>query len=172
MSIDYVELTILPSDKVITQIEYDINQKECFVCLDADNMMSIIVLECCKQHIHERCLVDWILSKSNHDCAVCRAEITNLHEIIPINKFLNFVNIILQERDISKNKIRDILIDLYGTEPLVEVFVKNMNKQESNNRFACVVPECFQIVCSNTTMCLFMILAFVLLIVYVLSFDV
>jgi|LakMenEpi03Aug12_release.lakeMendotaPanAssembly.Ray.scaffolds.fasta_scaffold82158_6 hypothetical protein len=148
---DYLELSVM-------QCDVNINSSECFVCLDFDDTMSIIVLECCKQCIHERCLIEWILSKSNYNCAVCRDEMKKLKNIIPINKFLTIVNVILQQRNIPKKDICDILIDLYGTEPLVELFIDNTDKLES-------IPRSFPIVMYS-----FIILLFLLLIVYILSF--
>ena len=153
MPIDYLELTVIQCDNTI-------DERECFVCLDFDDTISIIVLKCCKQSIHERCLIEWILSKSDYNCAVCRVQIENLRNIIPINKFLTIVNVILQQRNIPKKNIRDVLIDLYGTEPLVELFIDNTDKPES-------IPRSYNIV-----MYYFVILLFVLLIFIVIYHNI
>lgn len=158
MSIDYLELTVIQCDN------YTINEIECFVCLDFDDIISIVVLKCCKQSIHERCLIEWMLSKSNYNCSVCRVEIDNLKDIIPIHKFLSIVNVILQQRNIPKKSICDILTNLYGTEPLVELFINNTDKLESNSAFS-YISWFFPIV-----MYFIIILLFLLLIVYILSF--
>jgi hypothetical protein len=134
---DYLELSVIQYDN------YTIG--ECFVCLDFDDTMSIIVLKCCKQSIHERCLIEWILSKSEYNCAVCRVQIENLRNIIPINKFLTIVNVILQQRNIPKKNIHDVLINLYGKEPLVELFIdntENTDKPESNSIFSYIPRSC------------------------------
>lgn len=165
MSSDYLELTVVNQGSYIKiNAKGNIYQDECFVCLDTDEFESILILDCCKQKIHEKCLVNWILSKPNYHCAVCKVKIVDLSKSIPFNKFLTFLNIRLQQQDIQKDKIRDILINLYRSEPLVDVFLNDIDKTSDDNKIGWVTVLC------NLTIGVFVLLIFVLLTFYVWTY--
>lgn len=80
-------------EKNIKTEDYD----ECCVCLDIFNSNNKkFVMECCKQHLHINCYIEWILVsfKNNYNikCPVCRRELLkdDINNNISIKMLIEF----------------------------------------------------------------------------------
>ena len=78
----------LNNDKTSTDIEHKIdiletnNLLECPICFETMTQDNYIIMDCCKQKIHYKCLYDWALFKKNNLCILCRGKnniINQLH---------------------------------------------------------------------------------------------
>ena len=78
----------LNNDKTSTNIEHKIdiletnNLLECPICFETMTQDNYIIMDCCKQKIHYKCLYDWALFKKNNLCILCRGKnniINQLH---------------------------------------------------------------------------------------------
>lgn len=114
------ELDNVDSQESIELIEIQINF--CSICLNTENL-HFTKLQCCGQTIHEKCLIEWfyLQNKLNISCPICRSHITNLSQVIPIDKFLTYLNNILSDQIVYSTKIKRIVCSLYN-DPIVDCF--------------------------------------------------
>lgn len=76
-----------PNDFVLnmrTTSEFNCDVNECCICL-YELTNELILTSCCKNELHQNCLIEYILYSGYFTCPLCRQQ-TN----ISINKLLNF----------------------------------------------------------------------------------
>ena len=91
---EFVELQILSPEQA--------EQGECCVCLNT--ICDLYVeLHCCRQHIHKKCLIEWILNESNvrPKCPICRCVIYSLDSCIELKDFILVLHDILNCKNIK-----------------------------------------------------------------------
>jgi hypothetical protein len=66
------------------QIDFNCDVNECCICL-YELTNELILTSCCKNELHENCLIEYILYSGYFTCPLCRQQTK-----ISINKFLNF----------------------------------------------------------------------------------
>lgn len=106
---EFLELQILSTEQPV-----------CCVCLNTIYDLYV-ELHCCKQHIHKKCLIEWILNESNlrPKCPICRCIIYSLDSRIEMRDF------ILVLHDILNNKNITTTIDKHKLKNLSNIFFKN-----------------------------------------------
>lgn len=106
------------------------NTENCVVCLESLNTDTVL-LHCCNQSVHERCLVKWLCTRLKPKCMICRSEITA--ESLKDFKLQNFLTNLLQisyDTTLYRIEIVEILEILYPYEPLVDtLFVNSFVKE-------------------------------------------
>lgn len=109
---EFLELQILSSE-----------QHQCCICLNTIYDLYV-ELHCCKQHIHKKCLIEWILNKSKltSKCPICRAVIYSLDSRIEMKDFIFVLQDILncQNIKIDKHRLKNICESFYKNEKLFE----------------------------------------------------
>lgn len=107
---EFLELQILSSEQA--------EQYQCCVCLNTI-VDFYVKLHCCKQHIHKRCLIEWILNGSNltPKCPICRCVIYSLDSCIGIKDFIFVLQDILN--------CKNTTIDKHRLKNLSHIFFKN-----------------------------------------------
>ena len=108
---EFVELQILSPEQV--------EQGECCVCLNTISDLYV-ELHCCRQHIHKKCLIEWILNESNvrPKCPICRCVIYSLDSCIELKDFILVLHDILNCKNITT-------IDKHRLKNLSHIFYKN-----------------------------------------------
>lgn len=77
--------------EVNTIASYNSDEIVCCICLDNNNHPMYKMI-CCKQIIHQKCLLNWILNeRSKSLCPTCR-QIVNLKEYIILEELLHKIN--------------------------------------------------------------------------------
>jgi len=109
---DSLELNILSSE-----------QDECCVCLNTTDDLYV-ELHCCRQHIHKKCLIEWILNEPSirSKCPICRCVIYSLDSRIEMKDFICILQDILncQNPNIDKHRLRNICESFYKNEILFQ----------------------------------------------------
>ena len=73
------------------------NLLECPICFETITQENYIIMDCCLQKIHYKCLYDWALFKKNNLCILCRGK----------NNIINQLHINNQERNYDSDSESD-----------------------------------------------------------------
>lgn len=127
---EFVELQILSPEQV--------EQGECCVCLNT--ICDLYVeLHCCRQHIHKKCLIEWILNESNvrPKCPICRCVIYSLDSCIELKDFILVLHDILNCKNITtidKHRLKNLSHIFYKNEILFEHLFVSDNVDDIDER--------------------------------------
>jgi hypothetical protein len=98
----------------------DDESEYCCICINTiENVF--IKLKCCKQFIHEKCIIEFIININNdrYKCPICRNEI-QLCESITFGKIIDYIN--EKKINISKDKLQSVIKNLYKDIPIKDLF--------------------------------------------------
>jgi len=127
---EFVELQILSPEQA--------EQGECCVCLNT--ICDLYVeLHCCRQHIHKKCLIEWILNESNvrPRCPICRCVIYSLDSCIELKDFILVLHDILNCKNITtidKHRLKNLSHIFYKNEILFEHLFVSDNVDDIDER--------------------------------------
>jgi len=127
---EFVELQILSPEQA--------EQGECCVCLNT--ICDLYVeLHCCRQHIHKKCLIEWILNESNvrPKCPICRCVIYSLDSCIELKDFILVLHDILNCKNITtidKHRLKNLSHIFYKNEILFEHLFVSDNVDDIDER--------------------------------------
>ena len=110
---------------------------ECCICINTCSY-NFINMKCCKQMIHDKCLIEWLLSSNNKylKCAICRSDIIDLNDTITLGNFIDSINSIKSTSSVTFNKrgLVEIINRLYGHCDFVVIMNYEYNDEnESEN---------------------------------------
>lgn len=102
------------------EIDNEIDNHECSICLDVINDDSIIKLINCNHCFHKTCIAEW--TKINNTCPLCRKNISNFFYV----KFNSFCNGLLKKKIIAE-VMENCIIFYNNTEELKNIEDINEN---------------------------------------------
>jgi hypothetical protein len=90
----------------------------CCICINTENDI-FVKLKCCNQSIHETCIIEFITSINNelYNCPICRK---HLNTQVSFGKLIDYINENFEL--ISKDKIQNIILNLYKDLPIKDLF--------------------------------------------------
>ena len=100
-------------------MEMDNLNEYCCICINTYEY-QYCKLSCCRQSIHNLCLIDWILSENNvlYKCPICRKQI-DIKNSITIGTIIDHIN--NREEPISTDKFDLIVQKLYPNTHLYSI---------------------------------------------------
>jgi hypothetical protein len=109
-------------------LEHDL----CCVCLEKI-MGNFVVLYCCNNKIHKKCLLDWIVFKNNEilNCVFCRTPQDNFNKTISLGELIDFIE--NSRENIIKTQFVKIINKLYKNTLLDEITNEHQNLAVENN---------------------------------------
>lgn len=93
-----------------------------YCCICINTVENVFVkLKCCKQFIHENCIIEFIININNdmYKCPICRNQI-QLCEFITFGKIIDYIN--EKKINVSLDKIQSIIKTLYKDIPIIGLF--------------------------------------------------
>jgi len=126
---EFLELQILSTEQPV-----------CCVCLNTIYDLYV-ELHCCKQHIHKKCLIEWILNESNlrPKCPICRCIIYSLDSRIEMRDFILVLHDILNNKNtttttIDKHKLKNLSNIFFKNEMIFEyLFISDVVEEDDFN---------------------------------------
>jgi hypothetical protein len=123
---EFLELQILSTEQPV-----------CCVCLNTIYDLYV-ELHCCKQHIHKKCLIEWILNESNlrPKCPICRCVIYSLDSRIEMRDFILVLHDILNNKNktIDKHRLKNLSSIFFKNEMIFEyLFISDVVEDDDIN---------------------------------------
>lgn len=67
---------------------------ECCICLDYLDI-NLFTLNCCKNIIHNHCMINWLIQSKSDICFLCKQKIPNLNSLLDNKSKLNPIEIVI-----------------------------------------------------------------------------
>lgn len=105
-------------NKTLLTIRDDNESDYCCICINTMEY-SFVKLTCCNQMIHEMCIIEFIVNINNnlYNCPICRK---HLNTQVSFGKLIDYINENFEL--ISKDKIQNIILNLYKDLPIKDLF--------------------------------------------------
>lgn len=112
------DLELNEINKTLLSICDDNESDYCCICINTMEY-SFIKLKCCNQMIHERCIIEFIVNINNdlYNCPICRK---HLNTSVSFGEVIDYMN--ENTELISKEKIQNIILNLYKDLPIKDLF--------------------------------------------------
>ena len=72
------------------------NINECYICLDNINLNEndFLELNCCKNNVHLKCLIEWYIKNNTSNCFICNQTNDFCKELVHNSKIVNDIHYI------------------------------------------------------------------------------